>query len=65
MPVCNCKLCQHRLGVETPLHPYAFEQWARHVSAAARDAERIRLNKAAARYIKDGVIDNQGYLVPR
>jgi hypothetical protein len=28
---CHCKLCLHRTGVETPLHPVAFEWWAREI----------------------------------
>jgi hypothetical protein len=29
MPSCHCKLCEHKRGVVTPLHPWAFEEWAR------------------------------------
>ena len=32
MPECHCKLCEHRKGVETPLHPRAYEWWAHKVN---------------------------------
>jgi hypothetical protein len=54
---CHCKLCEHKRGVVTPLHPWAFEEWARKTDREQRMARYNMTVEAKAEMMMRRLID--------
>jgi hypothetical protein len=53
---CECRLCRQLRGVETPLHPWAYEWFARTATQEMREIEKVRLRKEASRLLKLAIV---------